>query len=237
MTVLLGLDLETTGLDPQTDAVIEFGYALVQVDESGSHRLIQASSVLIKPPGDIPEEITALTGISSPMLSPISYTTDAMLKVLRSHSVHYFVAHNADFERGFLSALGFEFPNWIDTRYDLPYPPGKGSGSLSDICMGHGVFNPMPHRALTDTLAMMQLMAKYPFAEVERLANAASLTLEVIFPYDATGQKQAAVKALGYHWDGLNKRWLKKIKDLHLDAAVAEAEAKGFKPIILNAPT
>ena len=56
----VALDLETTGLDPKLDAIIEFGAVRFRDGE-----VIAEYSTLINPSRPIPTEITTLTGISN----------------------------------------------------------------------------------------------------------------------------------------------------------------------------
>lgn len=55
----VAFDLETTGLDPKTDTIIEI--AMVRFDESG---ILEEFSSLVNPGMPIPEEVTNITGIT-----------------------------------------------------------------------------------------------------------------------------------------------------------------------------
>ena len=57
--ILVSLDLETTGLDPQRDAIIEIGAVKFRGDE-----VLDTFSTLINPGRAIPPKITDLTGIA-----------------------------------------------------------------------------------------------------------------------------------------------------------------------------
>jgi DNA polymerase III epsilon subunit-like protein len=54
----VALDLETTGLDPDHDAIIEIGAVKFRGDE-----VLEAWSTLVRPERPIPYRITRLTGI------------------------------------------------------------------------------------------------------------------------------------------------------------------------------
>ena len=73
MSSMVALDLETTGLDAQSDAIIEIG----AVRFSG-HRKEDEWSTLLNPRRPIPAFITQLTGITNQMVmhapTPVSYT-------------------------------------------------------------------------------------------------------------------------------------------------------------------
>ena len=216
MTVFMGIDLETTGLDPKTDKIIEVGVSVWKMDTGCKSVPILSFSNIIDPHQKIPEAITALTGLSSydcerygvNSLQEAMGPVEALLCM-----VDYFVAHNAKFEREFLAHNGYlgliSQRHWIDTKTDIPYPQGKGDGSLSEILMNHGIFNPMPHRALPDAFGMMQLLAKYPVADVVKISVIPKWTLICRSPYDPSGGVQSFLKGLGFYWDGSQKRWHK----------------------------
>jgi hypothetical protein len=123
-----------------------------------------------------------------------------------------------------------EGSKWIDTKYDIPYPPHRGRGSLNDIAMSHRVYNPMPHRAAPDALAMMQVLAQYPFSQIERMALAPAVVIEIRFPYDPVGDANARVRSLGYNWNRESKCWRRTVKDFQLEGEIVEARASGFSP-------
>ncbi len=230
MTVLLGIDLETTGLIPEEGNIIEIGAILWDV--SANETLI-SFSCLVQNSGEItlPGEITAMTGITQRMIDQHGVPLDMALKKLGmlSANADYVVAHNRQFETDWLELAGMRFTlPWIDTKCDLPFLPGKGKGSLSEIAMSHGLFNPRPHRALPDVFVMMQLLSKYDFLEVERYALTPALTLIISFPYDVTGEKNKLVKELGYYWQAEAKNWSKPTKAFNAVTEIEQAAKAGF---------
>ena len=228
MPLLVGIDLETTGLDPQIDSIIEVGMVLWDTESCG---LLKAFSSLVMPEFAIPAEVTHLTGIDQHMTMQSAGSAIAYLQRLCEGAV-YMVAHNADFEKSFLKKHGFTFPRWIDTKTDLPYPPSKGEGPLNSILMNHGLFNPMPHRALTDALAMMQLLSLYDFREVERLALAENIKIGVSFGYDK--DMVDGIKARGYHWVAEGKFWRKSFKDFQVNTELEKLADLGYNGRILE---
>lgn len=237
MSILFGIDIETTGLNAASDEIIEVGFVTW---DTTPNRMLTCYSCLV---GGVrlPEGIIHLTGITPLMRANQGHPLEAVLQAVvnASAGVDFIVAHNAAFEQSFLANNGHrdwvDRHKWIDTQTDLPYLPGAGGGSLSDIAMRHHVYNPMPHRAMPDALTMMQVLAMYPFAEVQRHALAPSVTLEIKFPYDPSGDLNAAVKALGYRWVKEQKSWRKTVKDFSIETEVASARAAGFSPSTLMA--
>jgi DNA polymerase III epsilon subunit family exonuclease len=91
-------DFETTGIDPRTNRIIEVG-AIKYVGRKEVGRVSQ----LIHPEMPLPQEIISITGITNEMLvgaPPISQVLPSLHDLMRG-SVG--VAHNADFDAGFLS--------------------------------------------------------------------------------------------------------------------------------------
>ena len=56
--IIVSLDLETTGLDPQRDAILEIGAIKFRDDE-----VLDQFSTLINPARSIPPKITEITGL------------------------------------------------------------------------------------------------------------------------------------------------------------------------------
>lgn len=228
----LGIDLETTGLNEYEDEIIEIGLVLYAPEDK---TIVEMESFLVQRGilggKAIPDEIEALTGISELMRNAHGESVDQAAARLHLYldRAHKVVAHNRDFETRFLGerlSIWIEDARWIDTRYDLPYEPeSKGNGSLSEICMSHGIFNPCPHRALPDALAMMQLLAKYPYYDVAMLAKEPKIHIIALVSYD----ERDKAKALGYHWDGLTKTWGKQVKASKVGLEEAKANQAGFK--------
>ena len=158
----VALDLETTGLDSKTDAIIEFGAVRFRDGE-----VIAEYSTLINPGRPIPPEVTALTGISNedflPKLhkpgEPPHPAAPTLTQALSG--IHAFVGdapiigHNIGFDLSFLYPHGlFQNNLWIDT-YDLAavLVPGATRYSLSSLSQQLGIELTEAHRALNDARA------------------------------------------------------------------------------------
>jgi ATP-dependent DNA helicase DinG len=147
MTSYVALDIETTGLDANRDAIIEIG--AVRFNE---RRVEDEWSTLVNPGRQIPEFITDLTGIDNPMVRQAPGIRDI------AHELDAFVGdvpvigHNVRFDLGFLQKAGIlQYNDVIDT-YELaavlmPSAPRYNLGSLGGQL---GVLLPATHRALDD---------------------------------------------------------------------------------------
>lgn len=90
-------DLETTGLSPTRDRVIEIGAVRVDVDGT-----LSRFSTLINPSIPISPRITSITGITNEMIAEAPRFTDAAYQFLDFCRNSKLVAHNARFDLGFL---------------------------------------------------------------------------------------------------------------------------------------
>ena len=147
MPSLVAIDLETTGLDPLKDAIIE----IAAVRFSGTRVEAEWTS-LINPARAIPNLITQLTGITNDMVRnapPIKAVIQELADFIGDSPV---VGHNVQFDLGFLrknGILGLAEP--IDT-YELaavlmPTASRYNLGSLGQIL---GILIPNSHRAMDD---------------------------------------------------------------------------------------
>ncbi|MCF7822952.1 MAG: ribonuclease H-like domain-containing protein [Candidatus Marinimicrobia bacterium] len=123
----VSFDLETTGLDPKTDYVIEIG-AVKVVNGIATERYQQ----FVKPPIRIPKFIEKLTGIDDEMVRNSPSFEDVVDDLYDFLGNHPLVAHNVYFDHNFLSVKrdlidGYPLKNQlIDTlslvrtvRYDM----------------------------------------------------------------------------------------------------------------------
>jgi len=171
---VLGLDLETTGIDPNKDLIIEVGAVVWDVKTQKPRALM---SELVSIDQSVPAECSAITGITDEDLKiwgqPLN---DVMLRLKQlTYECDYVVAHNgAKFDRLFLQRYydqnplwSFEKP-WIDTLTDVPFPKQIITRKLNFLAAEHGFLNPFSHRAVFDVLTMMKVFSSYSFEEILR---------------------------------------------------------------------
>lgn len=160
------LDIETTGLDPAVDAVLEIGLVFVERGE-----LTTRKQWLIKSPRPVAAFITALTGLSGDEGAFESYAQ--VEPELRAAITGWtMVAHNAAFERSFLrDALATHqvLDSWAVAMVLFPELEGH---SLDALVRWLGVGRAARHRALEDaedTFRMLQaLCARLDATDVAR---------------------------------------------------------------------
>lgn len=160
------IDLETTGLDPSEDRIIEVA---VLFYEEGSTKFKGYSS-LANPGTAIPEHITELTGITTEMVSGKAPTGSAVAELLDAIGGRQIVAYNAKFDMSFLrreaSRLGRTIPNKYHClmEYTKERYPNLRRYRLQDVCEAFEVEAQTsmekglsPHRAMFDAERAVRL--------------------------------------------------------------------------------
>ena len=158
MSEYAALDLETTGLDPARDRVIEIGAVAFTPDEVTS-----TLERLVDPGRAVPDTVLRLTGIKQEELRGAA-RPDAALRLLADFlRGRQPVGHGARLDVEFLEAAGLWDPSQeiLDTL-DIAriLLPAAGSHSLPLLSSEMGISQPRPHRALDDADATRQLLLR-----------------------------------------------------------------------------
>ena len=94
------LDLETTGLDPERDAIIEIAVIRSETMDGSTHEQVLSESV--RPSGNIPKQVRELTGITNEMVAAADTIDQVLPRVATFVGDARIVSHNAHFDRRFL---------------------------------------------------------------------------------------------------------------------------------------
>ena len=144
------VDLETTGLNPKRDKIIEIGAVLL--NEKGERRTFQT---LIDPEIPLTTNISELTGITDEMLIGQPIIDEVIDDFLDFMGDAVPVAHNASFDGAFLEPfVGYPKEAWLDTitLSKMAFPMLE-SYSLVNLVEYFGIETPAHHRALADAMA------------------------------------------------------------------------------------
>lgn len=153
------VDIETTGGQAAYERVTEIGAVKIRNGE-----IIETWQSLINPERRIPPFITELTGISNamvrdaPRFADIADDFDAFLKGT------VFVAHNVNFDYGFLSAeyrrleRSFRYPKMCTVASMRRHFPGLAAYGLGPLSREFGIELKNHHRALSDAMAAAELL-------------------------------------------------------------------------------
>lgn len=167
-------DLETTGLSAATERIIEIGAVKVENGE-----ILESFDLFVDPEKTITPEITRLTSITNEMVAGAPKETEALEQFFRfCDGCDILVAHNADFDMGFLRAAirrcgREEDPVQIDTLVmaRAMYPELK-KHKLDTIAERLGVTQKHHHRADDDARVLAEIFLKM----VQRLVEDAGIT-------------------------------------------------------------
>lgn len=188
-------DLETTGLSAATERIIEIGAVKVENGE-----ILESFDLFVDPEKAITPEITRLTSITNEMVAGAPKEAEALEQFFRfCDGCDILVAHNADFDMGFLRAAirrcgREEDPVQIDTLVmaRAMYPELK-KHKLDTIAERLGVMQKHHHRADDDARVLAEIFLKM----VQKLVEDAGIT-KVMDINHSMGQQNTA-KMHPYH--------------------------------------
>jgi len=143
----VSLDLETTGLDAQRDAIIEVGAVKFRGMEE-----IETFHALVNPLRALSPFVVELTGISQREVDGASTFSMVAADVAAFLGNLPIVGHNVAFDLAFLAQGGLNLPNARYDTLDLAsvFLPGERSYAQSELSRSLGLAPERPHRALED---------------------------------------------------------------------------------------
>jgi len=175
----VAFDLETTGLSSRNDKIIEIGAVLM---ENG--REIDRFQTFVDPEQKLERETVELTGITDEMLRGAPKLKDVFPQFLEFVGDRVLVAHNADFDTGFIRAaceqLGYEYGfTSADTLVlSQNLMPHLSRFKLDVVANALSLPEFNHHRAADDAVTCGLIMAKH----LEKLAEMGVSSLQAINP-------------------------------------------------------
>ncbi len=209
--LVLILDTETTGLNPEKDKCLEIGCILFHVK---SRKILAQQSFLIPVESNSAELINKIpaeiTKFSQPWEEAFLYF-EALLKY--SDAV---VAHNADFDRqwfgrGHLPKIS---KPWICTMEDISWPSErqlKSRPSVRDLALAYEVPVWNAHRALTDCIYLAEVF--------HRVSNLEELLIQGLEPRrlmraEISYDQRHLAKNAGFRWnDPIRGAWTRRLSE------------------------
>lgn len=174
MRTLVSLDLETTGLDPERDVILEVGILVFRGPE-----VVEEYSRIVNPQRPIPSKITELTGITDQMVEREGVSLwEALRETERLCGNAPIVGHNIGFDLSFTRRNRILSANPAIDTFELAgiLIPNASRYSLGALGRELGISEPATHRALDDARVAHQLYLKL----YERAISLRHETLEEI---------------------------------------------------------
>ena len=154
------IDLETTGLNPKTDKIIEIGIVKVE-----NNSIVREWETLVNPDRKLEPRIVELTGIRDEQLSSAPQIEDVLPILLEIADDFVLLGHSVLFDYSFVKKaavnqrMTFE-KQGIDTlKIARKYLADLESRSLPCLCIHYGIDH-SAHRALHDARATVELYKK-----------------------------------------------------------------------------
>ena len=225
-------DLETTGFSPKLEKITEIGIMKVQ-----GGKVIDSFSTFVNPEKSIPSRVVEVTNITDDMVRDAETIDKVFPKMLEFMKGSVLVAHNAEFDIGFLKhnakELGYDFDfTYIDTltlAQDI-FPDFK-TYKLGRIAKNLGIKVEVAHRALDDvdtTVKVFNVM-------MDELKERGAKTLEDIEEYacNEESKKVQYKKLKTYHAIILAKNYT-GLKNLYKLVSYSHLDYFYKKPRILK---
>lgn len=213
--VYVSLDLETTGLNPKNDEIIEVAGVKFQ-----DKRVVDTFHSLINPHRSLPYRIRVLTGITQADVDCAPSFSAIVAELISFIGPHPIIGHNIPFDLGFLAKKGITVSNPIYDTQELAHIllPKLSSYSLSSLADKFQLSSQHRHRALPDAmlakdvfLSLLKLMAELDPSirqEIAYLAERTDWPLGLLFrdlgqarsmaaPTDSAGLPSQRLEELG----------------------------------------
>lgn len=166
----VAVDLETTGLDPKRDKIIEIGAVRVTEDTPGA-----TFESFVNPYRSLEEHIISLTGIRDGQLKTAEGIETVISRFLDFAGDLPILGHHIIFDYSFLKraavnkGFGFERQGVDTLKLARKFIPEDRSKKLLDSCLYFGIEMKQSHRALSDAFAAHELYQsmKFKYGQME----------------------------------------------------------------------
>lgn len=203
------VDVETTGLDPEKDTIIELGMIEFGISDGMPPVILNMYGALQDPGCPLSDDIAKLTGLTDRALKGQEVNWSYVAQMWSRAQI--IVAHNAAFDRSFLTkvpqlkSLG---GHWAcSVRHIDWHRKGFESRKLNYLAADHGFINPFAHRALFDCATTFRLVEPHLRELVQRSYEPEIKIKAVGSPFET----KDILKANHYRWDGDQRVWHKTV--------------------------
>jgi DNA polymerase-3 subunit epsilon len=208
----LFVDVETTGLDPKEDSIIELALVPFTFTREGQICDVHRAFVQLEdPPAGVASSIEKLTGITHEMRAGKKIDDAAVERIAKDAAL--VVAHHAEFDRPFLEERFsvFQSLRWGCSMVDVPWhDEGYTSVKLEWLAFKHqNLFYDAHHADLDCYMGIHLLSTRLPSGRrvMDCVLDAARQHYTRLFACGTDFEARHILKARGYKWnDGSNGR-------------------------------
>jgi DNA polymerase III subunit epsilon len=212
------VDVETTGLQFGRDKIIELGVVVVDVNPETLQCMgvVDAFQGFEDPGFPIPAETTAINGITDNMVAGQHLDEQRLMAMFAG--IDLVIAHNAGFDRRFIEQRlpHFEGLNWACSQTQIDWKASGIASAKLDYLAGQLVFFYDAHRAQTDCLALLNVLAAaLPGGSSTGMAHLITQSREPvmrIWAINSPFESKDALKDRGHAWDPERRCWSIKVK-------------------------
>lgn len=179
------VDIETTGTDPKSDRIIQFGCVLVE-----NNKIVSRFATDINPMQPISKQIQNLTHISNKRVKKAPLFEDVAPIIYNLLENTVFVAHNIHFDYHFLNhelercgMPPLKIPGIDTVELAQIFLPTEVSFRLGDLAESLGLEHDAPHQADSDAevtaallVYMEHIMKALPLVTMEKIAQLSTVT-------------------------------------------------------------
>jgi DNA polymerase-3 subunit epsilon len=224
------IDLETTGLDVNSDEVIEIGMVkFTYLHQGHVVRVVDTFVSFNEPAKEISAEISELTGITAEMVAGHRIDGKAVAQFLSDAVV--VIAHNAAFDRPIAERYWSQFKDiaWACSANQVEWRKEGFEGSrLAYLLARVGYFHEA-HRAVDDCRALLEVLAaplpKSQKPALAMLLDQARRRKVRIWAEHSPYELKSELRNRRYRWsdgaDGRPRAWYIDVDDSDVDAELA----------------
>jgi DNA polymerase III subunit epsilon len=237
------LDLETTGLDPSVDAVIQLGMVRFAYRDDEVLGMLDEIEAFEDPGRPIPEAVTRLTGIDDAMVAGRAIDDERVRALVDGAGI--VIAHNAAFDRPVAER---RFPHlaqiaWACSQREIPWrEEGYEGTGLQCLVMASGAFF-AGHRANLDCYAGLFLLSRrLPRSDTTALGmlRRSAARREVrLWAVGSPFETKDALRERGYRWSAAARCWWCDVPEASLveeEAWLVEVVYGGRRPDLPRRP-
>jgi DNA polymerase-3 subunit epsilon/ATP-dependent DNA helicase DinG len=181
--IFVAIDVETTGLEPGVDEIIEVAAVKFRGDE-----VLERYQQLVKPRHSLPLKIERLTGITQADLAdapPFAHIGPDLVRFIKSYPL---VGHSVGFDIRMLQAQGMRFPQPAYDTFDMatllmPQAPAYRLGALAATL---GIMHTEAHRALADAdvarQVFLHMLRRIEALDINDLSEINRITAKMNWP-------------------------------------------------------